>query len=108
MKSLFVKAAFFCLIFFLSSCEKKEIIPNCIALKIKEYIAASPEYRRVYLYNFDQKDAYLFQDFFPDSTYEVYDKNCNKICTLGGFIGATTCEGKNFFMNSKLVRELGQ
>lgn len=93
------------LTFLLFGCRQAEEIDSehedCMKAKISAF-KHSPEActsgASIYTYRFQGKIVYVFNpgnctaDFFSN----VYDKNCNLVCSLGGIAGNITCNGKNF------------
>lgn len=84
------------------SCKKGDSVdmPACMAERIAEFdntIALDS----VVKYRFHNKDVYLFDHSqCCDIGAPIYDSECNVICTMGGFIGNTDCEGENFASNA--------
>ena len=89
-------------------CEKlglKIDVPNCIENKIKEFKdspLACDSRAKVLRYYFLDSQVYVFEpgDCGADLPTDVYDSNCNIICTLGGYAGNTICQGVNFEENA--------
>ena len=74
---------------------------DCMTAKISAF-KLSPEActdgASIYTYQFQGNLVYIFNpgsctaDFFSN----VYDKDCNLVCSLGGIAGNITCNGEKF------------
>lgn len=74
---------------------------NCMKAKISVF-KQSPEActggASIYTYQFQGERVFVFNpgsctaDFFSN----VYDEDCNLVCSLGGIAGNITCNGENF------------
>jgi hypothetical protein len=87
------------------SCKKSESvdIPACMGARIAQF-DSTISLDSVVKYRFHDKDVYLFNHSqCCDIGSPIYDSECNVICTMGGFIGNTNCEGENFESNAVLI-----
>ncbi len=101
---------FFLFFIFSSSCNKPEGVPKCIEDNISEYKANGclkivPEYR------FQGELVYVFESSYElcqiaDMTADVYNENCELICSLGGIAGFVDCNGDDFYDNAHFVRNV--
>jgi len=107
-----IKKLFF-IVLLTSGCEPGyflEDVPSCIQKRINNFnrVEACDEGASVYEYFFQGETVYVFSmgDCGADQSANVYDTNCNRICTLGGFTGNLECNGEVFgekASNKKLV-----
>lgn len=113
-----MKTAYFNIIIILSvliSCKRPDIasnIPPCIYKEIagnksdpRWYTGSIQEYlfegKIVYAFNPDNK-------IIADGATVIKDKNCNTLCSLGGFGGPkiNMCSGENFWQTATLKRTI--
>jgi hypothetical protein len=82
------------------SCEKIDVpkgTPRCVKKKIRKENDKCLD--KVFKYNYQGDDVYLFvPGNCPDALYELYDGNCNLICSpSGGISGEGDGECPGFF-----------
>lgn len=85
MKYLSIILAFVTLLF---GCSKDcdFLLPSCLRQKIKDKeIQTGGSIKR-----YDSPVGHVYEVYQGDFA-NVYDKNCNVVCTLGGFVGVTDC-----------------
>ena len=79
--------------FLLLSCSKDDEIkqgyPNCIQLEIDRILDSSPQSPRatIELYTYQNENVYVVNRNFPDDQSNVYNSQCQLICTIGGIDG---------------------
>jgi hypothetical protein len=76
------------LVFIFVGCAKDcdSLLPTCLRKKMErnEIQTNGPITR------YDTKKGHVFEIILGDFS-NVYDENCNVVCTLGGFVGVTDC-----------------
>jgi hypothetical protein len=95
------------MILMLNTCEKIELevdVPDCIKHEIREF-KKTPEGcsgAKVMRYDYDGERVYAFEPGTcgADMLTYIYDGDCHRICTLGGFAGNSLCNGRNFYENA--------
>lgn len=106
MKTIYL--LIFGVILLASNCQQSELkapVPKCMEQEIEEF-KNDDTYcetgKSVYRYYFQDKFVYVFNpgDCGADMMSDVYDENCNKICSLGGIAGNLTCLDANFWENA--------
>lgn len=103
-----VKLLLATLVIILSGCKKEDLkveVPGCIEKEIntfKKSPFACDEEAKVVRYDFQNKQVYLFKpgNCGADMPTNIYDSNCNLICTLGGLAGNILCNAEIFFENA--------
>ena len=96
------------ILFLTISCQKtelKEPVPQCVEQLIDDFKnndTFCETGKSVYRYYFQDMTVYVFNpgDCGADMMSEVYDENCNKLCSLGGIAGNFMCEDGNFWENA--------
>ena len=78
-----------------------EAVPKCIEKKIKEFRKSwttCDSGAKVNRYEFQGMEVYVFGPGTcgADMSATVYDKQCNSLCSLGGFTGNIMCNGVVF------------
>jgi hypothetical protein len=93
----------FLIAFFLLACEKSttpDTTPSCIKQAITSGQLNGFTIGKIMSYSFQGDTVYLLEPPIPtaDAPNPVYDKKCNLICTVGGFISPnlTLCKGDIF------------
>lgn len=77
----------------LFSCSKddevKQSYPNCLQLEIDRILDSSPQSPRatIELYTYQDENVYVVNTNFPDVQANVYNSQCQLICTIGGIDG---------------------
>lgn len=92
------------LIFAFANCQKNEVsieTPECIEQLILEFetdVNFCETGKSVYRYTFQDQFVYVFNpgDCGADMMSNVYDEECNLICSLGGIAGNIQCNDENF------------
>ncbi len=103
MKNIFIAL----LIFVFVGCEKFPVIldnriPNCIQDKIEVFEKEMNEIceagAKVTQYKFQDETVYLFtpSNCFSDAGFEIFNRKCELICTLGTILGISDCRGEPF------------
>jgi len=79
-------------------CPNNNKIPNCIQDKITTFENDNWANGKITRYIFQGDDVYFLNDgsFIADGLFEVVDKDCNTICSLGGIAGIRECNGEIF------------
>ena len=96
------------LILVLSTCEKIDLevdVPDCIKHEIRAF-KKTPEGcsgAQVMRYDYNGERVYVFEpgSCGADMLTYIYDSDCHRLCTLGGFAGNILCDGQNFYENAK-------
>jgi hypothetical protein len=113
-----MKTTYFLLISFfllMISCKRPDIasnIPPCIYKEITDHKNDSTWYTgNVEEYSFQDKIVYAFNPDnrrIADGATIIKDKNCNVLCSLGGFGGPqiNKCNGENFWQSATLKRTI--
>ena len=87
-------------LFLLSSCEKDLTNDDCIQDKIDLFIAENTDnlLTRIDQYTYQGETVYGFDTGIPaDGFMDVYSETCVLLCSVGGLIGTSECNGGNFF-----------
>jgi hypothetical protein len=99
MKTVFV----FLSVLILAACEKSTIpdtTPSCIKQAITNGQINGFTVGKIMAYSFQGDTVYLIEPSIPlpDAATPIYDKKCNLICSVGGFISPnlTLCNGDIF------------
>ncbi len=94
-------------LFFTFSCSSDDLdIPLCIDEILEEFKKdACRESGDLTLWNFNGQEVYCFQkgNCIADGTADIYDENCNLLCSLGGFAGVTECQGLDWETNAFFI-----
>lgn len=79
-----------------------EDLPICIQNELS-LIDLYCENANIVRYKFQGEKVYVlnFSPCVPDGISKVVDKDCNEICSLGGFGGTTICNGEDFYESAK-------
>ena len=91
-------------VFLIANCQSPELAdptPKCIEQLINNFSSDDTfceTGKSVYRYNFNQEIVYVFNPGTcgADMMSDVYDENCNEICSLGGIAGNLTCLDENW------------
>jgi len=80
-------------------CPNNSNIPNCIQDKINTFENDNWANGEIIRYTFQGDDVYYLSDgsLIVDGLFEVVDKDCNTICSLGGLAGLRVCNGEDFY-----------
>lgn len=89
---------FFTILLF--GCQKdcESLLPNCL----KEKIKAKEIHGAITRYNSSIGHVY---EVFPGDFSDVYDENCDIVCSLGGFVGVVDCviDGDTLVLTNPVV-----
>jgi hypothetical protein len=108
-----MKSFFFTIVIFLTiaaeKCQKgkENSIPGCIQQKIDQ-IKKEPKWNppaEVHEYSYNGKRVFYFSSNCCDRYNEVYDENCNYVCSpSGGYTGKGDMKCADFKENAKEIR----
>jgi hypothetical protein len=79
--------------FLLFSCsndvEVKQSYPKCLQLEVDRILESSPQSPRatIELYTYQNENVYVVNTNFADYQTNVYNSQCQLICTIGGIDG---------------------
>ena len=101
--SLFITLAFF-------SCGDDELdLPTCIDTELQTFITESCSgSATLELWRFRGQDVYCFNygSCISDTYADIFDAECNLLCTLGGTSGNNQCDGVAWDQNAEIISTL--
>lgn len=89
MKAILVLIIPFLLFSCSSDDEVKQSYPNCLQFEVDRILGSSPQSPRanVELYIYQNENVFVVNTNFPDDQSNVYNSQCELICTIGGIDG---------------------
>ena len=80
------------IIIFISSCEKNDDeikYPSCLQSEVERILESTPQTPRatINLYLYQENNVYIINTSFPDDQSNIYNSNCEIICSVGGIDG---------------------
>lgn len=81
-----------CIILSISSCEKNDDeiqYPTCLQSEVERILETTPQSPRatIKLYLYQGNNVYIVNTNFPDDQSNIYNSNCEIICSVGGIDG---------------------
>jgi len=86
-------------------------LPECIDAELQTFITeACEDTADLTLWRFRGQDVYCFAygTCISDTYADIFDADCNLICTLGGISGNNNCDGTIWDQNATYIRLLYQ
>ncbi len=97
MKKIFLITIVLSFAFIANSCSDdndKSSYPNCLNTIIEDIMEGEVQNPKSTIdkYVYQGETVYVINKYYPDYPTEIFDKNCEMICSMGGFGSLNNCD----------------